>query len=96
MALRVTLPSLIPVMTILLLLQLGNILEQGFDQIFNLYNDVVMSVSDVFETLVFRSGIEGAKYSYATALNLFQNAIGFIILLVANQFVRRHNEYSIW
>ena len=96
MALRVTLPSLIPVMTILLLLQLGNILEQGFDQIFNLYNDVVMSVSDVFETLVFRSGIEGAKYSYATAINLFQNAIGFIILLVANQFVRRHNEYSIW
>ena len=95
-ALRVTLPALVPVMTILLLLQLGNILEQGFDQIFNLYNDVVMSVSDVFETLVFRSGIEGAKYSYATAINLFQNGVGFVILVVANQLVRRHNEYSIW
>ena len=96
MALRVTLPALIPVMTILLLLQIGNILEQGWDQIFNLYNDVVVSVSDVFETLVYRSGIEGAKYSYATAINLFQNVVGFVLLIAANQIVRRYNEYSIW
>ena len=95
-ALRVTLPALIPVMTILLLLQIGNILEQGWDQIFNLYNDVVVSVSDVFETLVYRSGIEGAKYSYATAINLFQNVVGFVLLIAANQVVRRYNEYSIW
>ena len=95
-ALRVTLPALIPVMTILFLLQIGNILEQGWDQIFNLYNDVVVSVSDVFETLVYRSGIEGAKYSYATAINLFQNVVGFVLLIAANQIVRRYNEYSIW
>ncbi len=96
MALRVTLPALTPVMTILLLLQLGNILEQGWDQIFNLYNDVVVSVSDVFETLVYRSGIEGAKFSYATAINLFQNAVGLALLILSNQIVRRRNEYAIW
>ena len=96
MALRVTLPALTPVMTILLLLQLGNILEQGWDQIFNLYNDVVVSVSDVFETLVYRSGIEGAKYSYATAINLFQNVVGFALLILTNQIVRRRSEYAIW
>ena len=79
-----------------LLLQIGNILEQGWDQIFNLYNDVVVSVSDVFETLVYRSGIQGAKYSYATAINLFQNVVGFALLIAANQIVRRYNEYSIW
>ena len=96
MALRVTLPALTPVMTILFLLQLGNILEQGWDQIFNLYNDVVVSVSDVFETLVYRSGIEGAKYSYATAINLFQNVVGFALLIVSNQIVRRRSDYAIW
>ena len=96
MALRVTLPALTPVMTILFLLQLGNILEQGWDQIFNLYNDVVVSVSDVFETLVYRSGIEGAKYSYATAINLFQNAVGFALLILTNRIVRRRSEYAIW
>ncbi len=96
MARRVTLPALIPAMTILLLLQIGNILEQGWDQIFNLYNDVVVSVSDVFETLVYRSGIEGAKYSYATAINLFQNGVGLVLLLATNQIVRRRNEYAIW
>ena len=96
MALRVTLPALTPVMTILFLLQLGNILEQGWDQIFNLYNDVVVSVSDVFETLVYRSGIEGAKYSYATAISLFQNAVGFALLILTNRIVRRRSEYAIW
>ena len=96
MALRVTLPALAPIMMILFLLQLGNILEQGWDQIFNLYNDVVVSVSDVFETLVYRSGIEGPRYSYATAINLFQNVVGFALLMLANQIVRRRNEYAIW
>ena len=96
MALRVTLPALAPIMMILFLLQLGNILEQGWDQIFNLYNDVVVSVSDVFETLVYRSGIEGPRYSYATAINLFQNVVGFVLLMLANQIVRRRNEYAIW
>ena len=96
MALRVTLPALAPIMMILFLLQLGNILGQGWDQIFNLYNDVVVSVSDVFETLVYRSGIEGPRYSYATAINLFQNVVGFVLLMLANQIVRRRNEYAIW
>ena len=96
MALRVTLPALAPIMMILFLLQLGNVLEQGWDQIFNLYNDVVVSVSDVFETLVYRSGIEGPRYSYATAINLFQNVVGFALLMLANQIVRRRNEYAIW
>ena len=93
---HITLPALVPVITILFLLSVGNILEFGFDPIFNLYNSNVYEKVDVFETLVYRSGIEGAKYSYATAINLFQNVVGFVLLIAANQIVRRYNEYSIW
>ena len=95
-AIYITIPTLVPVITILFLLSIGNILEFGFEQIFNLYNPVVYEVSDVFETLVYRSGIQGARYSYATAIQLFQNLVGLIVLVIANAIVRRYNEYGVW
>ena len=93
---HITLPALVPVITILFLLSVGNILEFGFDPIFNLYNSNVYEKVDVFETLVYRSGIEGARYSYATAVQLFQNAVGLVVLVGANQIVRRYSEYGVW
>ena len=93
---HITLPALVPVITILFLLSVGNILEFGFDSIFNLYNSNVYEKVDVFETLVYRSGIEGARYSYATAVQLFQNAVGLVVLVGANQIVRRYSEYGVW
>ncbi len=93
---HITIPALVPVITILFLLGVGNILEFGFDPIFNLYNSNVYEKVDVFETLVYRSGIEGARYSYATAVQLFQNAVGMIVLIGANLIVRRNSEYGVW
>ena len=93
---HITMPAMVPVITILFLLSVGNILEFGFDPIFNLYNSNVYEVVDVFETLVYRSGIEGARYSYATAVQLFQNAVGLVVLVGANQIVRRYSEYGVW
>ena len=93
---HITIPSLVPVITILLLLSIGNILEQGGDQILNLYNPVVYEVSDIFDTLVLRAGIKEAKYGYATAMQLFQNTVGLVILVSANAVIRRYNEYGVW
>ena len=95
-AIHITLPALVPVIVILFLLNVGNILEFGFDVIFNLYNSNVYEVVDVFETLQFRNGIEDAKFSYATAVGLFQNLVGLIVLVGANQIVRRYSEYGVW
>ena len=95
-AIYISLPSLVPVMTILFLLQIGNVLEQGFDQILNVYNPAVYEVADVFETLVYREGIGKQRYSYATAIQLFQNGVGMIVLIFANQVIRRYNEYGVW
>ena len=95
-AIHVTLPALVPVIVILFLLSVGNILEFGFDVIFNLYNSNVYEKVDVFETLVYRSGIEDGQYSYATAVGMFQNVVGLIVLVGVNQIVRRHSEYGVW
>jgi len=85
----ITLPSITFVIVILFLLRLGNILELGFDQIFNLYNPLVYNVGDIIGTYVYRIGLQDFRYSFATAVGLFQNIVGLIALVGANWFVKR-------
>ena len=65
---HITLPSLLPTIVILFILQMGNILEVGFEQVFILLNPLVYNVGDVFETYVYRVGITQGQFSYTTAV----------------------------
>ena len=85
----VTLPSIIHVIVILFLLRIGDILEAGFDQVFNLYNPMVYSVADIIDTYVYRVGIADFQYSYAAAVDLFKNVVGLILLLIVNHVTKR-------
>ena len=71
----ITIPSIAFVIAIFLILRVGNIIQENFDQIFNLYNPAVYEVADVFETYVYRRGILQADFSYATAVGLFKSII---------------------
>ena len=95
-ALHISLPSLVPVITILLLLQIGHILDESFNQIFNLYNPLVYEVSDIFETYIYRSGIQQGRFDYTAAVGLFKNVVGVAILVMANSVVKRLSEYALW
>ena len=93
---HITLPSITHVIIILFLLRIGNILEAGFDQIFNLYNPLVYDVADIIDTYVYREGISGFKYSLTAAASLFQNLVGLMLLLVVNVVTRRMQaDYSV-
>lgn len=93
---NITLPSLYPVITIMLIMAVGKLLNDNFDQIFNLYTPAVYDVSDVFGTYTYRAGLEQMKYSLATAIGLFKNVISFILLIIANEVAKRINEYGLW
>ncbi len=95
-ALNITVPALIPVITIQLILTIGNIMKGNFDPIFNLYNGMTMQTADVIDTFVFRQGIMGARYDYAAAVGLFQNVIGFSVVLITNKVIKHFNEYGIF
>jgi putative aldouronate transport system permease protein len=95
-ALHITLPSLMPIMTILFILNLGNILNVGFDQILNLYNPMVYEVADVIDTYVYRKGLEQFNFDYAAAVGLFKNVVGVVLILGANFIIRRYSEHGIW
>lgn len=92
----ITLPSLLPVITILFILNVGSIVEDDFDQIFNLYNPTVFSVGDVLSTYTYRRGLTEMQYSFATAVGLFQNVLAFILVLVTNKISKKFGEYGIW
>lgn len=80
----ITLPMLLPTITIMLILRVGGLIGGGFDQIYNLYNKQVENVADVLDTFLYRYGIGDGQFSLATATGLFTNVINIILLVSAN------------
>ncbi|GLX66995.1 ABC transporter permease [Paenibacillus glycanilyticus] len=96
----ITIPSITPIIIIFLILNIGGILNAGFDDILNLTNNgantLLRPVSDVIDTYVYRVGILGQRYSYATAVGLFKSAISVVLLVLANLLARRMGRSSLW
>ena len=97
-ALHITLPGLIPVISIQFILRTGSLVSGGFDQIFNLYNENVYRVADIIDTYVYRRGLIDQQYSFSAAAGLFKNVISFALVLFTNVVVKRLNggEGGIW
>ncbi|WNR47014.1 ABC transporter permease subunit [Paenibacillus roseipurpureus] len=97
---HITIPGITPVIMIFLILNIGGILYAGFDDILNLTNNgantLLRPVSDVLDTYVYRVGILGQRYSYATAVGLFKSLISVILLVLANVLARRMGRASLW
>jgi putative aldouronate transport system permease protein len=93
---HITIPSIQGVIVILLILRVGHILEGGFDQIFNLYNSAVYDVADIIDTYVYRLGLESMQYSFATAVGLTKNLVGFALLLLTNRFSKVFSDSTLW
>ena len=86
---HVTIPSILPVILVMLILRVGGILSAGFDQVLNLYNPAVYSVADIIDTYVYRVGLIDFNFDYSTAVGLFQNLAGLVMVGGSNWFVRK-------
>jgi len=92
----VTLPGIRNTIILLFILQIGRMMDYGFEQIFILYNPMVYDVGDVLSTYIYRIGLQDARFSVATAIGFFQSFIGLILIWVANTIARRTSNVSIW
>ncbi len=96
----VTIPSIMPVIVIFFILQMGNILNAGFEDILVLTNNgnnaILMERANVIDTFVLETGIRQQMYSYATAAGLVKSVINIILLLGANKLARRMGQESLW
>lgn len=93
----IVLPSILPTITILLILAIGNSMNAGFDQIFNLYNAAVYETADIIDTYVYRQSFQGSGgFSLSTAAGLFKSIINFALLLFADRVVRRMGQQGLF
>ncbi|WP_235338361.1 ABC transporter permease [Paenibacillus wulumuqiensis] len=93
---HINIPTIIPTITILLILNVGSILGVGFEKILLLQNPLNMSSSDVIDTFVYRTGLLNVQYSFSTAVGLFNSVINAILLIAVNQIARKTSENSLW
>jgi putative aldouronate transport system permease protein len=94
--LSVTIPSLVPIIIVVATLAIGNILNAGFDQIFNMYNPLVYDKGDIIDTFVYRTGILNGQYSFATAVGVFKSLVGFLLIVVGYRVAYKLADYKIF
>ncbi|MDQ8736785.1 ABC transporter permease subunit [Paenibacillus sp. LHD-38] len=93
---HVTLPGIAPTIVLLGTLSIGNILNAGFDQIFNLYNPLVYESGDIIDTYVYRVGIVQAQFGLATAVGLMKSVIALILIVISYRLAGRFANYRIF
>ena len=93
---NITIPGILPIIMLMTAINLGNILNAGFDQVFNLYNPIVYETADIIDTYVYRVGLVGMQYSFATAVGLLKSVVGCILLVSANQLSKKFANMQIF
>lgn len=93
---HIDLTSIKPTILILLILQVGTLMNVGYEKILLLQNALNMSSSDVISTYVYRVGVQGAQYSYTTAIGLFNSAVNIVLLLTVNQITKKLGQSSLF
>ena len=92
----INIPVLIPIMTILLIMNAGSIMNVGFEKVLLMQNDLIMDVADVISTYVYRRGLIRAEFSFSSAIGLFNNVANFILLMIVNGITRKLGETSLF
>jgi putative aldouronate transport system permease protein len=96
--LHITIPSIMPFFIMMFIIRLGKIIGNDFEQILILMNEngILFEVGDVFETFVYRCGIQQGNFSYATAVGLFQGIVGLLFVLGSNYIIKKMGYEGIW
>jgi putative aldouronate transport system permease protein len=93
---HISIPGITPVISILMLLTLGDIMSVGFEKILLLYTGPTYETADVISTFVYRRALLGSDFSFGTAVGMFQSVIAFVLIIVANQMARKMGATSLW
>lgn len=93
---HVTLPAIAPIVSLMLILRCGELMNAGFEMTFNLYSSAVYESGDIIDTYVYREGMTSMNYSYSTAVNLFKSVIALLMVLSSNFAAKKMGQEGIW
>jgi len=94
--LYITLPGIMPMIIVMATLSLGNVLNAGFDQIFNLYSPLTYSTGDIIDTYVYRQSLINGQYSFGTAVGLFKSGISLLLTVISYRLAYKYAGYRIF
>lgn len=92
----VTVPMLYPIIILMTVLALGNVLNAGFDQIYNLYSPAVYTTGDIIDTFVYRLGLQNGKYAIGTAVGLFKSVVSCTLISLSLYIAYRAANYRVF
>lgn len=92
----VTLPAVMPIATLMLILNMGSVLNLSFEQIYNLYSPQVYATGDILDTLVYRLGMHDAQYGVATAVGLFKSLVSTTLVILSYKLANKTSDYRIF
>lgn len=92
----ISIPSILPTMVVLFVLKIGGIMGIGFEKVLLLYSPMTYDVADIISTFVYRAGLVDSRFSYATAVGLFNSVISLLFIVSANYLSRKFAENSLW
>ncbi|MFD0715839.1 ABC transporter permease [Paenibacillus sp. GCM10027626] len=93
---HITLPRIRPTIAVMLILQVANMFNSNFEQVYNLYNPLVMDSGDVLSTYLYRTGLLESKFEMATALGLIFSLIGLVLIIVTNKIIKKMDVTGIF
>lgn len=93
---KITIPSIMPTIIIMLIIRIGNMLEVSFEMIILLYQPATFETADVVNTFIYRQGIQGGQYDLAAAAGLFNAVVAFVLVMTANTISKRYSRTSLW
>ena len=93
---KITIPSILPTIIIMLIIRIGNILEVSFEMVILLYQPATYETADVVNSYIFRQGIQAGQYDFAAAAGLFNAVIAFALVMTANTISKRYSRTSLW
>ena len=94
--LHITIPGIAPFIALMTILSIGNVLNAGFDQIFNLYSPAVYESGDIIDTLVYRLGLVNKQYSLSAAVGLLKSAVSCFLELLGYKIADKYAGYKVW
>lgn len=92
----ISIPGIVPIITIMALLNIGNFLSIGYEKILLLYNGSTYETADVIQTFVYRRGLLGSDLSFASAVGLFQSVVAFALVVGANRITKKVGGTTLW
>ena len=93
---HINIPHIIPTIIILFILNCGSLLSLGFEKVWLLQNPLNMDASEVISTYIYKVGLQGAQFSYSTAIGLFNTMVNLILLVSVNTILSKLSETSLW